>query len=70
MTVSNGAPIPFALELIVTVGVVAEFAVFEDDGTVEDDDQIKLCRTPSSTFKNSGQLLIEPTNKSLRQVRD
>lgn len=67
---ANGAPIPSALEIIVTVGFDAEFTLVEDDGTGEDVDHIKFCRTPIKYIQESGQLIIGPTNNPLIQTRD
>jgi hypothetical protein len=70
VTTTNGAPIPSALEIIVTVGVDAEFTLVEDDGTGEDVDHIKFCRTPIQYIQESGQIIIGPTHNPLVQVRD
>jgi len=70
VTTNNGAPIPSALEIIVTVGVDAEFTLVEDDGTGEDVDHINFCRTPLKYVQETGQIIIGPTNNPLVQVRD
>lgn len=70
VTTTNGAPIPAALEIIVTVGVDAEFTLVEDDGKGEDVDHIKFCRTPIKYIQKSGQITIGPTNNPLVQKRD
>lgn len=61
----NGAPIPTALELIVTVGLDGEFTIKEDNGTEANVDGIQFSNTPIKYEQESGRLIIGPTENPL-----
>lgn len=62
---TNGAPIPASLEVVVTVGVDAEFTLMEDDGTAEDIDHIEFAKTPITYTQSTGRVKIGPTEHPL-----
>jgi hypothetical protein len=69
LNTTNGAPIPTALEFIVTVGVDAEVTLMEDDGNGENVDHIKFSKTPVKYLQEPGQIILGPTDKPLLAER-
>lgn len=69
-SVQNGAPLPDTLEVVVTVGVDADFTMMEDDDKAEDIDHIIFTKTPIKYAQSSGQISIGPTTNPLIQERD
>ena len=65
----NGTPTPDSLEILLVVGQDGQYELYEDDGSGEEFDNVKLSTTPFKYSQAKGTLTIGPTSNPLLEKR-
>lgn len=67
--IPNGCPTPDSLEILLVVGQDGQYDLYEDDGSGEEFDSVKLSTTPFRYSQAKGTLTIGPTSNPLLEKR-